>query len=167
MPTKFWAAVFLEPTSFFAVLENATFGVLAGVLSFIGSIGNVPFAAALWVAGVSFAGVVGLIYADLITVPVLQLWSHFFGRKAMWYVFGIFAVTMAASAVIMEYLFKAFGWIPEPLTSASIKSFLAVKPDFTLIMTIVMLGLTAALYWIMRRETRKGAEELGSSGSQA
>lgn len=47
------------------------------------------------------------------TVPVLQLWGRFFGRKAMWYVFAVFATTRTLSAVVMEYVFPAFGCIPE------------------------------------------------------
>lgn len=159
VPEAWWSALFLEPTNFFAVLQNATLGVLAAVVSFIGSIGNVPFAAALWVSGVSFAGVIGCIYADLITVPVLELWGRFFGRKAMWYIFVVFFVTMTASAVVTEYLFAAFNWIPERLTSADIFSFLAVKLDFTLVMTIIVLALTAVLYWIRQADTRKALEE--------
>ncbi|MDP9438648.1 MAG: permease [Actinomycetota bacterium] len=160
VPTAAWRFLFLDSSSFLGVLENATLGVLAGVFSFIGSIGNVPFAAALWFSGVSFAGVIALIYADLITVPVLQLWRQFLGWKGMLYVFAIFFVTMTASAVAMEYLFEAFDLIPErPASVGQIKDFLAPKLDFTLIMTIVMLTLTATLYWLMRVDTRKGAEE--------
>ncbi len=122
-------------------------GVLAGVLSFIGSIGNVPFAAALWASGVSFGGVIALIYADLITVPVLDLWRRFLGWKATAYLFIIFFVTMAIAAVAMEYLFDAAGWIPERLTAARIEDFLAVKLNLTLVMTIIaVLGTGALLY---------------------
>ncbi len=47
VPAKVFAAVFLPTDTFLGVLENAAVGVLAGVFSFIGSIGIVPFAAAL------------------------------------------------------------------------------------------------------------------------
>jgi uncharacterized membrane protein YraQ (UPF0718 family) len=160
VPRSWWSFLFLDSSSFLGVLQNATLGVLAGVFSFIGSIGNVPFAAALWFSGVSFAGVIALIYADLITIPVLQLWRQFLGWKGMLYVFGIFFVTMTLSAVAMEYLFEAFNLIPDrPASVGQIKDFLAPKLDFTLIMTIVMLALTAMLYWLMRTETRKGVEQ--------
>lgn len=160
VPRDWWTFLFLDSSSFLGVLENATLGVIAGVFSFIGSIGNVPFAAALWFSGVSFAGVIALIYADLITVPVLQLWRQFLGWKGMLYVFAIFSFTMLASAVAMEYLFEAFNLIPErPASVGQIKDFLAPKLDFTLIMTIVMLALTATLYWLLRLDTRKGVEE--------
>jgi uncharacterized membrane protein YraQ (UPF0718 family) len=162
LPDSFWRSLFLEPSSFFGVAENATLGVLAGVLSFIGSIGNVPFAAALWASGVSFAGVIVLIYADLITIPVLGLWKKCLGWKAMLYVFAVFFVTMLASAVAMEYLFAAFGWIPGRTGSQDIKSFLAVKLDFTLVMTVVMLALTAVLYRVVRVVgDRENPEESG------
>jgi uncharacterized membrane protein YraQ (UPF0718 family) len=166
VPDSFWTALFLKPTSFLGVLENAILGVFAGVISFIGSIGNVPFAAALWISGVSFAGVIACIYADLITVPVLMLWKQFLGWKAMLYVFGIFFVTMALSAVIMEYLFAAFNWIPDRLASGDIESFLAIKLDFTLIMTILALMGTAVLYWIMRVGPHRGADKAHLTGAR-
>ena len=148
VPNSFWTGLFPNSDSFWGVTANAALGVTAGVVSFIGSIGNVPFAAALWISGVSFAGVIALIYADLITVPVLDLWRRFLGWKAMAYVFVIFFITMLISAVIMEYVFAAFGWIPERLSAGSLESFLAIKVDFTLVMTIVALLGTAVLFWI-------------------
>jgi uncharacterized membrane protein YraQ (UPF0718 family) len=153
VPDGFWSALFPAPDSFAGVTANAGLGVLAGVLSFIGSIGNVPFAAALWVSGVSFAGVIALIYADLITVPVLDLWRRFLGWKATAYVFVIFFVTMLVAAVAMEYLFAALGWIPERLTTGTIEDFLVPKVDFTLIMTVVSVVGTALLLWLRRTQS--------------
>jgi hypothetical protein len=67
----------------------------------------------------------------------------------------------------MEYLFEAFNLIPErPAGVAQIKDILAPKLDFTLVMTILTLAGTAALYRIMRVDTRKGVEEeAGQTGS--
>ena len=64
IPASALTTVFLPPTNPLAVVENAALGVLVGVFSFIGSIGIVPFAAALWFGGVGFAGVLGVIVAD-------------------------------------------------------------------------------------------------------
>ena len=52
VPTVVWTTLFVPPTSVLGMVENAAVGVLAGVFSFIGSIGIVPFAAALWIGGV-------------------------------------------------------------------------------------------------------------------
>ncbi|MES1956327.1 permease [Salinisphaera hydrothermalis] len=157
VPHAFWSTLFMKPAGPAGITENAVLGVLAGVFSFIGSIGNVPFAAALWTSGVSFAGVIACIYADLITVPIMNLWQKFFGWKAAAYIFVVFFVTMVASAVAMEYLFDTLGWIPPRLSSQGLMSFLQVKLDFTLVMTALALAGTAALYVLIRwpAETRQ------------
>ena len=41
------------------------------VLSFVCSVGNIPLAAVLWSGGISFAGVMAFIYADLIVLPII------------------------------------------------------------------------------------------------
>ncbi len=150
VPARVWHALFLPAGSFAGVAENAALGVLAGVVSFIGSIGNVPFAAALWAGGASFAGVIGCIYADLITVPVLNLWKNFFGWRATAYVFAVFFTTMAASAVLMEYLFAALDWVPPPINRAGFTDFLRWHFDTAFVLTLLMLAASAALYGLIR-----------------
>jgi uncharacterized membrane protein YraQ (UPF0718 family) len=138
VPSSVWAGVFPSDETFFGVVANTLIGVAIGVLSFIGSIGNVPFAAALWISGASFGGVIALIYADLITVPVMNLWRRCFGWKAAAYIFAVFFVTMAGSAVLMQYLFDVAGWIPERTAKQAILGF-----DFSLNLTWVMTARDA------------------------
>ena len=52
-------------------IENVVAGPLIAVLSFVCSIGNVPLAAVLWSGGISFAGVLAFIFADLIVLPII------------------------------------------------------------------------------------------------
>src|SRR3954471_20979843 len=52
-------------------LENVLIGPLIAVLSFVCSVGNVPLAAVLWSGGISFAGVLAFLFADLIVLPIL------------------------------------------------------------------------------------------------
>lgn len=163
VPVSVWHALFTPADSFGGVVENALIGVLAGVVSFIGSIGNVPFAAALWAGGASFAGVIGCIYADLITVPVLNLWKKFFGTRAMTYVFVVFFATMTASAVLMESVFAALGWIPQPISRAGFAEFLRWRFDPAFVMTLLMLTASAALYWL----TKQPAATHGVAGEPA
>lgn len=49
------------------------------VVSFVGSMGNVPFAVALWGGGVSFAAVIVFVYADFITAPLLNVYRRGLG----------------------------------------------------------------------------------------
>ena len=158
VPTKVFTTVFLPSTSFGGVVENAAVGVLAGVFSFIGSIGIVPFAAALWFGGAGFAAVLGVIVSDTITVPVLNLWRSFFGNKATAYIFAVFYTAMVASTVGIEYLFRALGWLPSRPAHASVTAG-GWRVDYTLWPTLAFLALTAALWYLRRLAQRRGAIE--------
>ena len=60
-------------------------GPLVAVLSFVCSVGNAPLAAVLWGGGISFAGVIAFIYADLIIIPLVRVYGRYYG----WRVAGI------------------------------------------------------------------------------
>ena len=55
-------------------------GPLIAVLSFVCSVGNVPLAAVLWSGGISFAGVIAFIFADLIVLPIVAAYRKYYGR---------------------------------------------------------------------------------------
>ena len=48
-------------------------------MSFVCSVGNVPLAAVLWSGGISFAGVMAFIFADLIVLPILVIYRKYYG----------------------------------------------------------------------------------------
>src|SRR5262245_44160645 len=52
-------------------IENVIAGPIIAVLSFVCSVGNVPLAAVLWSGGISFAGVIAFVFADLIVLPIV------------------------------------------------------------------------------------------------
>lgn len=148
VPKAFWSTLFISPATFPGALENAAAGVVAGILSFIGSIGIVPFAAALWLSGASFGGAVGAIVSDLITVPVLNLWRSFLGWRASLYILGVFFVAMVVSAFVMEEIFRSLHALPtRPLTSNALLH-VGLSANFTSVMTVVFLAVTAWLYLI-------------------
>ena len=49
------------------------------MLSFVCSIGNIPLAAVLWSGGISFAGVMAFIFADLIVLPIVLAYRKYYG----------------------------------------------------------------------------------------
>lgn len=151
VPQAVWNALFLEGGSAWAAAENAFMGVAVAVISFVGSIGNVPFAVALWTGGVSFAGVIAFIYSDLITIPVLNVYRKYYGWKVTFYIFAIFFVTMAMSGFLMEQLFDLLGIIPEvvPGESAMARDYFSL--DYTFWLNLVAVGLSGTLYWMYRR----------------
>lgn len=154
VPTWFWSSIFPRSNDFWGVLLNAALGVLAGVFSFIGSIGIVPFAVALGAGGVAFAGVLGCILSDLITVPVLGTWKKFMGIKATWYIAGVFYIAMVASSVIIHYLFAALHFLPRPITAHQIST-VHIEFNWTFILTVLMVLLAIVFYFTKRVGVRR------------
>lgn len=157
VPASVWTTLFLNPSNFAGALENVTLGVLVGMFSFIGSIGIVPFAAALYLGGASFGAAVGCIVADLITVPVLNVWRTFFGNKATAYIWGVFFASMVGSSLAIDYLFKGLGWIPSHPGSAEVP-LATLRLNWTLVLTLLFLALTAGLVFAKRLAVVRGAE---------
>ena len=68
----FFNGLFLEDApAAVQALWGAFVGPVIAVLSFVCSVGNVPLAAVLWSGGISFAGVMAFIFADLIVLPIV------------------------------------------------------------------------------------------------
>jgi uncharacterized membrane protein YraQ (UPF0718 family) len=115
VPAEAWAALFLKGTSpWLQVPINALVGPLIAVISFVCSIGNVPMAAVLWASGISFGGVLSFLYADLIVIPLLDVYRRYFGWRMAAYIAVVFYVTMVLAGLIMDVAFTAAGLVPEP-----------------------------------------------------
>jgi uncharacterized membrane protein YraQ (UPF0718 family) len=113
VPNGLWQALFVKGASpLVQVPANALLGPLVAVVSFVCSIGNVPLAAVLWGAGVSFGGVLAFLYADLIVLPLLDVYRRYYGWKMAAYIGMIFYATMALSGMIMDLVFTGLHWIP-------------------------------------------------------
>ena len=115
VPPAWWAGLFLKGTSpWLQVPANAVIGPLVAVLSFVCSIGNVPMAAILWGSGITFGGVLAFLYADLIVLPLLDVYRRYLGWRMAAYIGGIFLVTMILSALVMDLAFTSLGLVPAP-----------------------------------------------------
>src|SRR5213592_3751585 len=93
-------------------IENVLVGPVLAVLSFVCSIGNVPLAAVLWSGGISFAGVLAFLFADLIVLPILAIYRKYYGWSFTLRITGLMFVTMVAAALVVNALFSALGAIP-------------------------------------------------------
>ena len=81
-------------------IENVIVGPLIAVLSFVCSVGNVPLAAVLWSGGISFAGVLAFIFADLIVLPIIAIYRKYYGWPFALRMTALMFVTMAAAALV-------------------------------------------------------------------
>ncbi len=143
VPDSFWRAFFFTNNPTLAKIEGPLVGPLVAIVSFVCSVGNVPLAAVLWRGGISFGGVVSFIFADLIILPILDIYRKYYGWKVMGYILLTFYITMVAAGYIVEFLFGALGIIPQ---NRNIVAFTGgIQWNYTTILNIIFLILAAAL----------------------
>jgi uncharacterized membrane protein YraQ (UPF0718 family) len=112
VPGRWWQALFLHGHPIAALVWGPLIGPFVAVLSFVCSVGNVPLAAVLWSGGISFGGVVSFLFADLIILPILDIYRKYYGMKMAVFMFVTFYAAMAAAGLVVELLFKALHLVP-------------------------------------------------------
>jgi uncharacterized membrane protein YraQ (UPF0718 family) len=145
VPNEFWQSFFLVQHPILAALWGPLIGPLVAVISFVCSVGNIPLAAVLWNGGISFGGVVAFIFADLIVLPVLDIYRKYYGWRMAAFIFVTFYAAMAVAAVIVEGIFGAVGMIPRERQAAIVES--SITWNYTTWLNIIFLGLAASLVW--------------------
>jgi ABC-type nickel/cobalt efflux system permease component RcnA len=58
--------------------------------------------------------VLAFLYADLIVLPLLDVYRKYYGLKMAAYIGLVFYVTMALSAIVMDAVFNALHLVPKP-----------------------------------------------------
>jgi uncharacterized membrane protein YraQ (UPF0718 family) len=81
VPNEFWQSFFLIDHPTLAKIWGPIVGPLIAVIAFVCSVGNIPLAAVLWNGGISFGGVIAFIFADLIVIPILNIYRKYYGLK--------------------------------------------------------------------------------------
>src|SRR5581483_10170977 len=145
VPESFWGGLFFEHHPGLAKLWGPLIGPAVAMLSFVCSIGNVPLAAVLWNGGISFGGVLAFIFADLLILPILDIYRRYYGWRMAAFIFGTFYVAMAAAGLVVEFLFQGLG-IERTARNAKVEM-ASVTWNYTTVLNIVALLLTAALTW--------------------
>ena len=112
VPNTFWQSFFLAGHPILATLWGPLIGPLAAVISFVCSVGNIPLAAVLWNGGISFGGVVAFIFADLIILPILNIYRKYYRLRMAGFLFVTFYAAMAPAALIVDRIFRSLALIP-------------------------------------------------------
>ena len=151
VPDRWWAGLFLKGTSpWLQAPANALLEPLVAALSFVCSIGNVPLAAILWGSGISFGGVLSFLYADLIVLPLLDVYRRYYGWKMAAYIAAVFYATMVLAGLLMDLVFSALGLVPAG--SAGIRAQVTrFSLDHTFWLDLVFGALAAGLVVVSRR----------------
>jgi uncharacterized protein len=143
VPNTFWQAFFLSGNPRLAAIQGPLVGPIVAMLSFVCSVGNVPLAAVLWRGGISFGGVVSFIFADLIVLPILDIYRKYYGGRVALYILATFYATMALAGYLVEALFGALGIIPTNRNVAAISE--GPTWNYTTALNIVFLAIAAVL----------------------
>jgi uncharacterized membrane protein YraQ (UPF0718 family) len=149
VPHSFWQAFFLEGNPTLAAIWGPLVGPLVAVLSFVCSIGNVPLAAILWNGGISFGGVMAFIFADLIVLPILNIYRKYYGGRMSLFLLVTVYVAMAAAGLIVELVFRLFGLVPDERNAKVVEA--SIQLNYTTVLNIVFLALAAVLVWRFMR----------------
>ncbi|MFB6136842.1 MAG: permease [Halobacteriaceae archaeon] len=162
VPRAWWASLFgvgAEGTLSW-VVASATIGVAIGVVTFVCSVGNVPFAVILWSNGIAFGGVMSFIFADLIVPTITDAYRRYYGLRMAAVLFVSIAVTAVVSGVAIHYLWTGIGLVPPPGEVGG-----TAPEGYTTVLnaafTLLFLGQVYVGYWAERGESGGGASDPG------
>lgn len=152
LPEDFFNGLFLTNTGgALAAIENVVVGPLIAVLSFVCSVGNIPLAAVLWSGGISFAGVLSFIFADLIILPLIAIYRKYYGVPFTVRIVGLMFVTMVLAALIVAGAFHAAGLVPTGPRPSREDVFGTVGVNYKLFLNALGAVVFVALFGIARR----------------
>jgi uncharacterized protein len=143
VPETFWQNFFMADHPGWAVLWGPIVGPIVAIVSFVCSIGNVPLAAVLWNGGISFGGVIAFIFADLIILPILNIYRKYYGTQMMLTLLGTFYVAMVAAGYLIELIFGTANLIPASRRATVMQA--GISWNYTTWLNIVFLVIAAIL----------------------
>ncbi|MFN2581990.1 MAG: permease [Candidatus Dormibacteria bacterium] len=156
VPDGAWSALFLNGHGVWTDIWGALIGPLIAVITFVCSVGNVPLAAVLWRGGISFAGAIAFIFADLIILPILNIYRKYYGGRVSVYLFAISLISMVAAGLIIDVIFQALSAVPTSRQVAVLNA--GITWNYDTVLDIVFLAITAVL--LARFLTTGGAHML-------
>jgi hypothetical protein len=145
VPDSFWRSLFLEHHGTVAKFWGPLIGPAVAILSFVCSIGNVPLAAVLWNGGISFGGVLAFIFADLLILPILDIYRRYYGWRMAGFIFATFYATMVAAGLVVEFLFQGLGLQPTVRNAKVVTAH--VSWNYSTYLNIIFLAVAAVLIW--------------------
>jgi uncharacterized membrane protein YraQ (UPF0718 family) len=145
VPDSFWRAIFFAHHATLAKFWGPLIAPLVAIISFVCSIGNVPLAAVLWNGGISFGGVLAFIFADLIILPILDIYRKYYGWRVAGFLLATFYATMVLAGLIVEFIFQGAGLVPSG-RHAKVQM-TSIHLNYTTVLNVIFLLIAAALCW--------------------
>lgn len=160
VPDQVWQTLFMSSGSaatngdmpFLIVLENAAIAPFIAAATFIGSMGNIPLATVLAAGGVSFAGIMGFIYSDLMVPPLVRVNARYYGWKTALYIAAVMYVSIVITALGLHYCYMLIGIMPQ--SSRDIAEVSSFEINYTLFLNMAAFALAGGLIWLSRRKQK-------------
>jgi uncharacterized membrane protein YraQ (UPF0718 family) len=143
VPQSFWRVFFFTDHPVASALWGPIVGPVVAILSFVCSVGNVPLAAVLWNGGISFGGVAAFVFADLLILPILNIYRKYYGVRMTLVLFGTFYAAMVGAGYLVEILFGVTGLIPRERSATVMAE--GISWNYTTWLDIAFLIIAAVL----------------------
>jgi len=161
VPNSFWQALFLTRQPELSTVWDPIVAPIISLLSFVCSVGNIPLAVVLWNGGISFGGVISFIFADLIIIPILNIYRKYYGARMSLYLLVTSYVAMVLAGFVIGELFQLFGLTPAHHFITAFQT--SPTWNYTTFLDFAALALIALLGWRFLRTS--GVEMLRSMES--
>jgi len=155
VPTSFWQSFFLTSHPVLSQVWGPLIGPVISLLSFVCSVGNVPLAAVLWNGGISFGGVIAFVFADLIIIPILDIYRKYYGGRMALYLLFVSYAAMALAGFLIGVIFQWLGIVPLHHSVTALVS--GPTLNYTSVLNVIFLAIMALLGW---RFLRTGGLEM-------
>ncbi len=141
IPASFWQALFLTDHPLLAAIWGPIIGPIVAILSFVCSIGNVPLAAVLWNGGISFGGVISFIFADLIILPIINIYRKYYGWRMALRLSVLMYAAMVLAGYVIEGIAQVLHFVPQVRNATELEA--SVSWNYTSVLNIIFLIITA------------------------
>jgi len=133
------------------VAWSVVIGPLIAVASSVCSVGNVPLAAVLWSGGISFAGVIAFIFADLLIIPLVAIYRKYYGGAFAARIILVMFLSIVVAAVVIQLVFGALGAIPAGPRPLRADVFASIRLDYKFALNVLATGVFFVLIAVTLR----------------
>ena len=147
VPASVWSVVFATHDPVLSKIVGPLVGPVVAIFTFVCSVGNVPLAAVLWNSGASFGGVIAFLFADLIVLPILDIYRRYYGWRMAGFLLISFYGAMALSACMVELGFAVLHLTPTAQQGIPQTVKISFAWDYTTWLNLILLLPAAALVW--------------------
>ncbi|MFB6182404.1 MAG: permease, partial [Candidatus Magasanikbacteria bacterium] len=146
VPTQVWLSLFSGEAVLgvpLYIVWTSAVGAVVGVITFVCSVGNVPFAAILWNNGLPFGSVLSYIYADLIVPPIVDAYRKYYGKTFAVILSLTIFIAAVVTGVVVHFGFDLFNLIPTAKATIVEKR---IKLNFKAVLNGVF---TIVFFWLL------------------